>query len=195
MQLEDVLLEEYKSVRQESLEAAGRVQSVTQYLFAAGGVAITVGLVAADKDETAGAAVLMALIPLVVVLGIAMMTLEIQRVLGARRHLQKLETRINALLDPPEEGLSWEAARLTPEMRPLNPFPIVFVVALAGIVVIGPGIGGLVLRDDLTTWYFIGAAADLILAVVVTVVALRTYPRLRELEKTGATHSSGPLGG
>jgi hypothetical protein len=69
MQLEDLLLEEYKSVRQESLEAAGRVQSITQYLFAAGGVAITVGLAAADKDATVGAAVLMALIPLVVVLG------------------------------------------------------------------------------------------------------------------------------
>jgi hypothetical protein len=154
-----------------------------------------VGLVAANKDETVGAAVLMALIPLVVVLGIAMMTLEIQRVLGARRHLRKLETRINALLESSDEGLSWEAARLKPEMRPLNPFSIVFVIAVAGIVVIGPGIGGLVLRDDLTAWYFIAAAADLILAVVVLVVALRTYPRLRELEKTGATHSSGLLGG
>jgi hypothetical protein len=30
---------------------------------------------------------------------------------------------------------------------------------------------------------FVGAAADLILAGVVIVVALRTYPRLRELDK------------
>jgi hypothetical protein len=183
MQAEDALLEEYKSVRQESLEAAGRVQSVAQYLFAAAGVAVTVGLVAAEENETVGAAVLMALIPLVVILGLAMMTMEIQRVLAARRHLRQLETRINRLLESSQEGLSWEAARLKPEMRPLNPFAIPFVVAVAGIVVIGPGIGGLVLRDGLTAWYFVGAAADLILASVVIVVALRTYPRLRKLDK------------
>lgn len=183
MQLEDVLLEEYKSVRQESLEAAGRVQSVAQYGFAAAGVAVTVGLVAAEEDETVGAAVLMALIPLVVILGLAMMTLEIQRVLAARQHLRQLETRINALLESSQEGLSWEAARLKPEMRPLNPFVIPFDVAVAGIVVIGPGIGGLVLRDGLTGWYFVGAAADLILVSVMIVVALRSYPRLRKLDK------------
>jgi len=108
MQLEDVLLEEYKTVRQEAPESVGRVQSVTQYLFAAGGVVVTVGLIAGDKDETVGAAVLMALIPLVVVLGIAMMTLEVQRALGARRHLRRLETRINALLASSDDGLSWK---------------------------------------------------------------------------------------
>ena len=183
MQLEDALLEEYKTVRQESLEASGRVQSVLQYLFAAAGVAITVGVVAAKEDETVGAAVLMALFPLVVVLGIAAITLEIQRALGARRHLRQLEHRVNALLGSSEDGLSWEAARLKPEMRPVNPFPIVFVVAVAAIVVIGPVMGGLVLRDGLTVWYFVAAAADLILAGVVIVVALRTYPRLRELDK------------
>lgn len=182
MQLEDVLLEEYKTVRQEALESLGRVQSVSQYLFAAGGVVVTVGLVAGDKDETVGAAVLMTLIPLVVVLGIAMMTLEVQRALGARRHLRRLETRINALLGSSGDGLSWEADRLEPDIRPLNPFGIVYGIGVAGIVVIGPGIGGLVLRDDLTAWYFVGGAADLILAGVVIVVAVRSYPRLRELE-------------
>jgi len=64
----------------------------------------------------------------------------------------------------------------------LNPFGIVYGIGVAGIVVIGPGIGGLVLRDDLTGWHFVGAAADLILAGVVIVVARRSYPRLRELE-------------
>ena len=183
MQLEDALLEEYKSVRQESLEAAGRVQSVAQYLFAAAGVVVTVGLVTAKEDETVGAAVLMALIPLVVALGIAMGMLELTRVLAARRHLRQLETRISALLDSSQAGLSWEAVRLKPEMRPFHPFAIPFVVAVAGIVVIGPGIGGLVLRDGLTAWYFLGAAVDLIVAGVVIVVVLRIYPRLRELDK------------
>jgi hypothetical protein len=184
MQVEDVLLEEYKSVRQESLEAAGRVQSVAQYLFAAAGVAVTVGLVAAEEDETVGAAVLMAVIPLVGILGLAMMTLEIRRMLAARRHLRQLETRINGLLESSQEGLSWEAARLKPEMRPLNPFAIPFVVAVAGIVVTGPGVAGLILRDGLTAWYVVGAVADLfLLAGVVIFVALRTYPGLRKLDK------------
>ena len=194
MQLEDVLLEEYKTVRQEALESVGRFQSVAQYLFAAAGVVVTVGLVAGDKDETVGAAVLMALIPLVVVLGIAMMTLEVQRALGARRHLRQLETRINALLGASDDGLSWEAARMKPDKRPYNPFPIIFGIGIAGIVVIGPGIGGLMLREDLTAWYFVGAAADLILAGLLIVVAVRSYPRLRNLEMTDAADSNRARG-
>jgi hypothetical protein len=45
MELADALFEEYKSVREESLEAAGRMQSVAQYLFAAMGVVVTVAIV------------------------------------------------------------------------------------------------------------------------------------------------------
>ncbi len=183
MQLEAALLEEYKTVRQESLEALGRVQSVAQYLFAAAGVTVTVGLVAAKDDPTVGAAVLMALIPLVVILGISMVILEIQRVLRARRHLRHLEDRINALIEGPERAFSWEVARLKPETRGWNLFPVIFVVAVASIVVIGPGIGGLVLRDNLTKWYLVGAGADLILAAVVIIVVLPIYAQLRELDK------------
>src|SRR4051794_20034366 len=191
MQLEAALLEEYKTVRQESLEALGRVQSVAQYLFAAAGVTVTVGLVAAKDDPTVGAAVLMALIPLVVILGISMESLEIQRVLRARRHLRQLEDTLNAQIEGSTRALSWETGRLKTETRRRNLFPVILVVAVASIVVIGPGIGGLVLRDNLTKWYLVGAATDLVLAALVTIVALPIYAQLRELEKGSPSPSNG----
>jgi len=63
---------------------------------------------------------------------------------------------MNAQLEGSERAFSWEAARLKPETRGWNLFPVILVVAVASIVVIGPGIGGLVLRDNLTKWYLFG---------------------------------------
>jgi hypothetical protein len=151
--------------------------------------------VAAKEDEIVGAAVLMALIPLVVVLGIAMITLEVQRALGARGHLRQLETRINTLAESSEAGLSWGTTRLKPEMRPHSIRSRSCLSSPSRIVVIGPGIGGLVLRDDITAWYFAGAAADLILVAVVIVVAFRSSPGSASLTTTDDTHSSRPRGG
>jgi hypothetical protein len=183
MQLEDALLEEYKTVRQESLESAARIQSVAQYLLAALGVVVTVAIVAAKDDATVGAAVVMSLIPISVVFGIAMMTLEIQRVLSSRKHLRQLQTRINEKLAlDGDGGLSWETERLSKELRPLNPFPIVLGIAVVGILV-APFIGGLLLREDLTTWYWRGAVADAVLAVGVAVAWCFIYPTLRGLQK------------
>jgi hypothetical protein len=184
MQLVDGLLEEYKTVRQESLEAAGRVQGVSQYLLAAMGVVVTVAVVAADKSRTLGAGLVMSLIPISVVFGTAMMTLELQRMLGPRRYMRQLERRITALLEPAEDpGLGWETKRLTGEFRPLNPFPVVFATAVVGIVGVAPFIGWLILRDEVTGWYWLGAAADVALGVVVTVVWLIRFPKLQALEK------------
>ena len=115
MEHADALFEEYKTVRQESLEAAGRMQSVTQYLFAAMGVVVTVAIVAAEKDRTVGAAVVMSLIPITVVVGMAMTTLELQRVLGARKYSRQLEIRINAHVkfaeDPGSRGSGNDSQR------------------------------------------------------------------------------------
>lgn len=180
----EALLEEYRTVRQESLEAAGRVQSVSQYLLTAMGVVVTVAIVAADKSRTLGAGLVMSLIPISVIFGMAMMTLELQRMLGPRRYMRQLERRINALLEPGEDpGLGWETRRLTGEFRPLNPFPVVFATAVIGIVGVAPFIGGLILRDEVTGWYWAGAAADVFLGVVVTVVWLLRFPKLQALEK------------
>ena len=183
MELADALFEEYKTVRHESLEAAGRMQSVAQYLFAAMGVVVTVAIVGAERDRTVGAAVVMSLIPITVVVGMAMTTLELQRVLGARRYSRRLEIRINAHIELAEDpGLSWERERLTEEFRPLTPFPVVFAVAVIGIALMAPFIGGVILRDELTTLFWIGAGLDVAVGILAIVGWRRWYPRLIALE-------------
>jgi hypothetical protein len=185
MELVDALLEEYKTVRQESLEAAGRVQSVAQYLLAAMGVVVTVAILAAERDPAVGAGLVMSLIPVSVVFGMAMMTLEFQRMLGPRRYMRQLERRINALLERGDDpGLGWEKNRLvTAQFRPMNPFLVMIVIAVAAIALVAPFIGGLILRDDLTSWFWRGLWADVILGVTVSGFWLSRYPKLRGLEK------------
>jgi hypothetical protein len=184
MELAYALFEEYKTVRQEGLEAAGRMQSVAQYLFAAMGVVVTVAIVGAEKDRTAGAAVVMSLIPISVVVGMGMTTLELQRVLGARRYARQLEMRINAHVEHADDpGLSWERKRLTDEFRPLTPFPVVFGVAVVGIALLAPFIGGVILRDELTTLFWIGAGSDFAVGVFAILGWRRWYPRLLALEQ------------
>ena len=183
MELADALFEEYRSVRQESLEAAGRMQSVAQYLFAAMGVVVTVAIVGAEKDRTVGAAVVMSLIPITVVVGMAMTTLELQRVLGARKYSRQLEARINAHVEHDQDpGLSWEKNRLTDDFRPLTPFPVVFGVAVVGIALMAPFIGGVILRDELTWLFWVGAAADVLVGGLAVLGWRRWYPRLLALE-------------
>lgn len=185
MQLVDALLEEYRTVRQESLEAAGRLQSVSQYLLAAMGVVVTVAVLAAEKNRTLGAGLVMLLTPISVVFGTAMMTLELQRMLGPRRYMRQLERRINALLEPAEgPGLGWETNRVPGGFRPLNPFPVAFGTAVVGIAVAAPAIGGLILHDDLTTLYWLGVVADVGVGVVLVLVFRRSVnPTLRDMEK------------
>jgi uncharacterized membrane protein len=185
MEVVDALLEEYKTVRQESLEAAGRLQSVSQYLLAAMGVVITVAVLAADQNRTLGAGLVMLLTPISVVFGTAMMTLEIQRMVGPRRYMRGLERRINALLVSAEDpGLGWETNRIPGGFRPLNPFPVAFGTAVVGIAAAAPAIGGLILHDDLTTLYWLGVAADVVVGTVLAVVFWRfVYPTIRDMER------------
>ena len=56
-------------------------------------------------------------------------------------------------------------------------------IAIVGIGLVAPFIGGLILRDNLTTWFWLGAAADVAIAVGVGIAWCIFYPRLRRLEK------------
>jgi hypothetical protein len=126
----------------------------------------------------------MSLIPITVIVGMAMTTLELQRVLGTRKYSRQLESRVNAHVAHTEDpGLSWERERLTDEFRPLTPFPVVFGVAVVGIAVMAPFIGGVILRDELTTLFWIGAGADVAVGVLAIAGWRRWYPRLLALEE------------
>lgn len=97
-----MLLEEYRTVRQERLEGVTRIQSIVQYGVAAIGVLLTVALLAAFDHEAPvpAATIVMGLIPLLLVLVISSSAAEIQRVMDARQHLRVLERGSTASSSP-----------------------------------------------------------------------------------------------
>lgn len=158
-----MLLEEYRTVRQERLEGVTRIQSIVQYGVAAIGVLLTVALLAAFDHEAPvpAATIVMGLIPLLLVLVISSSAAEIQRVMDARQHLRVLETRINCILEPEGKApvLSWESTRSYPRGL-INPFKLAGFATLAATAAMGPLIGGLILLPDRTIEYAIGVAFD-----------------------------------
>lgn len=54
----EVALEEYRSLRQESLEAIQRLQQIAQYGLATAGVAVSAAVIASAEDSVLGALVL-----------------------------------------------------------------------------------------------------------------------------------------
>lgn len=182
-----VALEEYKSLRVESLEAIGRLQQIAQYGLATTGVAISAAVVASETDAVLAALVLMVLVPLLVLFGAAMMAMEAQRVGRAGRHLAALETRINAYLPGDSDALRWESELA--RSRRIGSFRLAaMLVPLVGFA-IGPGIGGYLLIDRGHCELAIGLGVpDAMLLVASAVFARR---RIRQLEEIAASGSGG----
>jgi hypothetical protein len=176
-----VAIEEYKSVRQESLEAVARLQTIAQYGLAAAGVAIGIALVSAAKSVTIGALLLMALIPLLAIFGGAMMANEAQRVGRAHRHLCHLERYVNSHFPSVAGPLSWETALVDGTSSRVLSYRMTIFVVVVGTLFIGPGIGGYLLaQDGLWTAFAISEALDLALTGAFAYWSLNTFARIND---------------
>jgi hypothetical protein len=173
----DASIEEYKSVRQESLSALDHVQSVMQYGLASSGFVASLGFVAAQDTPTIGAVVLMVFVPILIGFAMVMMGVAVHRVIQTRRYLRGLEIRLETMAEG-EPVMAWERTRALEEG--VNGFPFAMFAAIGSAVVAGPGLGGWVLADhDLWTAFVIGEALDIAAAVAFTTWSARTYFRLR----------------
>jgi hypothetical protein len=174
-------IEEYKSVRQERLEALARQQAVAQYGLATGGVAVGVALLAAKSDQTGAAVVvLMILIPLTGLFGALMLATEAQRVARAGWYLRGLESRINGHLPADAEPLGWETLLASDSVNRVQGYVALSVVVILTIGVLSIGFGGALLaRDGDWMWFAGGVVADTLFLVALALWSHRVWGRLR----------------
>jgi hypothetical protein len=173
-------IEEYKSVRQESLDALDRQQTVAQYGLAAAGVVLGIGLLAEEDGRTALAViVLMVLAPLLALFGAHMLAAEAQRVARAGWYLRGLETRVNRRLPPHVEPLAWETLLATDGAYRVQGYIEVVGIVIAVTVVTSVGIGGYLLGSQGDWgWLVAAVAVDAVLLAAFGLWARRTWVRL-----------------
>jgi hypothetical protein len=174
-------IEEYKSLRQESLDALARQQTIAQYGLAAVGVVIGIGIVAEERNRTALAVVmLMVLVPLLALFGAQMLAVEAQRVARAGWYLRGLEGRINSRLPPDVEPLGWETLLATDTRYRVQGYIEVIAIVIAVTAVISVGIGGYLLaKEDRWVWLAGAVAADATLLAAFGWWVRRTWKRLK----------------
>lgn len=176
-----LVIEEYKSVRQESLEALGRQQTIAQYGLAATGVGVGIGLVAGDNHQTTLAAiVLMGLMPLLALFGAMMSATEAQRVARAGWYLRGLEARINKRLPADFEPLGWETMLGNNTAYRVQGYVAVLGIVIAITAVISVGLGGYLLASKGHWGWLAGAVvADAAVLAVIALWSHRIWTRLK----------------
>jgi hypothetical protein len=174
-------MEEYRSLRQESLDALNRQQIIAQYGLAAVGVVLGIGIVAEENNRTAIAViVLMALAPLLALFGAQMLATETQRIARAGWYLRGLETRINRRLPPGAEVLGWENLLAADTGYRVKGYLEVLLIVVAVTAVISIGIGGYLLAIEHSWLLLVGAVvADGVVLSIFCWWAHRTWERLR----------------
>lgn len=109
--LVEVLMEEYRTLRQESLDTLGHRLTVVSFTFAALSVVVAGMLTAPELPPWVIGAVGVVFVPQAAKAGLFIWLGEYQRSQRAGRHLAELERRINDLLDVDgATGLCWESA-------------------------------------------------------------------------------------
>ena len=107
----DVLMEEYRTLRQESLDTLGHRLTVVSFTFAALSVVVAGMLTATELPAWIVGAVGVVFVPQAAKAGLFIWLGEYQRSQRAGRHLAELERRVNTLLDVDgSAGLCWESA-------------------------------------------------------------------------------------
>jgi hypothetical protein len=184
MNASDLLVEQYRTVRQESLDALGQMQTINQWGLGSIGVSTGLGLVASQHSVTAAAVVLMGLVPVLITFGMAEMAVLAQRVVDARRYLRQLEMRLaDQVTGTLHDFVGWERERSKRFRVGTSGFP--FAVAMLGIAFgIGPGLGGALLADG-GHWvaFAVGETIDIAGLAIFTVWIACTLLRIKRLNE------------
>lgn len=174
MDLVAILMEEYKTVRQESLDAIARIQVVAQYSLATAGVALGVSFLAAQSDPIAAAVVLMLITPLAAAFGGAVLAAEVARVARAGEHLRTIEKRVSDAFPGTSPPLSWETNLA--RSRRGSAYRLAIGVVLVTAVVYGPVLGGYLLAREHDYWELgAGLLIDATFLLLLARTALRTF--------------------
>lgn len=178
--IREVLLEEYRTLRQESLDTMGDRLTVVNFTFAA--LSVVIGAMIASESVSP---VLLALFGIVVVpqgakAGLFIWLGEYQRSQRAGRHIQRLEERINDLVGANRgEGLTWESGLVSRSIHMSTPYiaTVIFTVGMgwAGAL-LGVWYAGVALGENLAGGTLVLAIAGLVAAIGLwETVALRRF--------------------
>jgi hypothetical protein len=189
----EVLLAEYKSVRVESLEALNQIHTIVQYCLASVGVAVAAALVTSERDVTAAAIILMALVPTLIFLGILMMAFAVHRVVQARQYLRYLEEEISQKFsDPLTVAPRWERTRKV-KRAAINAYRYTVAATLVAALVLGPGLGGVLLGSN-ESWreFVFPELAGLVYVGMVSAACVVMYRKIAEVDNGSLTPDEMP---
>ena len=177
----DLVLEEYRTLREESLQAMRQQQLILQLGLAALGVLVSVGI-RSSTDTTVAALLLMGLIPLLSVLIVLIWAGELERMVRAGTHLRRIERRMNHAY----EGcwpLQWESLLGTPLLPRIHGIYRAVLVALLSLLGVGAASIGAVRLGEGDHWVWMAAltVADSLIFVGTFVWWKRTERRLADL--------------
>lgn len=163
-------LDEYRSLRSESLQAIDRLLRVLGLGTTAPGVVLGLGVEAGIGSSTASL-LLIVLSPLLALVLCVFGLGEMERIVHVASHVASLEKRISQRIDPSDPPLSWESAlrdNPTSRRRSFNVyranFTIIFLLAMIGAV-----LGNIGLARH-TSSYAVGVATSFDVFVLLTLV-------------------------
>jgi hypothetical protein len=193
MEAADLLIEQYRTVRQESLEALSQMQTINSWGFGSIGVSIGLGLVASQYSATATAVILMGLVPMLVAFGNVAMAVMAERVVEARRYLRDLERHLaEEVAGALPEFVGWERTRATGFRVGGSGFPFAIAATLGIAVAIGPGLGGALLATE-GRWvaFAVGEAVDLAGLTLFAIWLGRWFVDMQTRNRDTSTGSTG----
>jgi hypothetical protein len=153
----DVLLEEYRTLREEALQAMQQQGTILQFGLAA--LTLLLGLSAQIKVLEAAAALQFAAVPLLAWLVLVVWQGEVSRMRRAGRFIADLEKEINKEITQEGPGLSWETTLqkdAPPYRRLRGRYQAVFFLLMSvALVSMGAGVAFVVVARhawELTFW-------------------------------------------
>lgn len=192
-QLVDVLMEEYRTLRQESLDTLGHRLTVVSFTFAALSVVVAGMLTAPELPPWVIGTVGVVFVPQAAKAGLFIWLGEYQRSQRAGRHLAGIERRINALLDVDDDtGLCWESALTSQGGHMSTPY-IATIAFTLGAGWTGAGLGLYFLWRTIAAawpapWHGVALTSVAVVLVVWEALVVRRFVR----EWRAARQRGGP---
>ncbi len=189
----ELLLEEYRTLRQESLDSMGHRLTVVNFTFAALSVVIA-AMLASDTPSSALLAIFgLVLVPQGAKAGLFIWLGEYQRSQRAGRHLAKVEQRLNELSGAAHgEGLTWESGLKSRKAHMSTPY-IATIAFTVGVGWAGVLLGAWYATDALRG-RFQGFSLGAIVATIILVVAIWEVSALRRFLAEWRLARVGPEG-